>query len=290
MKAIEKVGIAFPSKKDAQQIFAHYDLDRSGALDYKEFTGMVIQDKTNPMAKTATYGGGYGAKAPPKEAGNAGELFQKLKAKLATRGARGMIGLGKQFRIFDDNNSRSLDNDEFKKAMTEQMLGFSQTDIQTLFNYFDRSGDGSVDYDEFIRTIRGPMNNFRKRLVAQAFKKIDKDGSGFVDVNDIKGTYNASRHPDVIQGKKTEDEILMEFLETFETHHNIANSSAPDHIVTLEEFEEYYNNVSASVDNDQYFELMINNAWKMNEGDKSYSKGWSNAEDKPKGKSLQSSA
>jgi Ca2+-binding EF-hand superfamily protein len=129
------------------------------------------------------------------------------------------------------------------------------------------------------------MNNFRKRLVQQAFKKIDKDGSGFVDINDIRGTYNASRHPDVIQGKKTEDDILMEFLETFEAHHNIMDSSAPDHIVTQEEFEEYYNNVSASCDNDQYFELMINNAWKMNEGDRSYSKGWANKEEQPKGKS-----
>jgi hypothetical protein len=54
----------------------------------------------------------------------------------------------------------------------------------------------------------------------------------------------------VIQGKKTEEDILMEFLETFEVHHNIANSTAPDHVVTKEEFEEYYNNISSSIDND----------------------------------------
>lgn len=114
------------------------------------------------------------------------------------------------------------------------------------------------------------MNNFRKKLVLQAFNKIDRDKSGFVELSDIKGVYNASRHPDVIQGKKTEEDVLLEFLETFETHHNISNSTAPDHIVTKEEFEEYYNNISASIDNDQYFELMINNAWKLNESDKTY--------------------
>lgn len=42
------------------------------------------------------------------------------------------------------------------------------------------------------------MNNFRKKLVGQAFKKIDRDGSGFLEMADIKGLYNASRHPDVI--------------------------------------------------------------------------------------------
>jgi hypothetical protein len=59
-------------------------------------------------------------------------------------------------------------------------------------------------------------------------------------------------------------------------------STAPDHIVTKEEFEEYYNNISSSVDNDQYFELMITNAWKINEADKKYQKGWA-AEDSGKG-------
>ena len=57
-----------------------------------------------------------------------------------------------------------------------------------------------------------------------------------------------------MSGKKTEEQILLEFLETFETHHNLRNNTAPDHIVTKEEFEEYYANISASIDNDQYFE------------------------------------
>ena len=152
------------------------------------------------------------------------DLLAKVRTKLASRGARGIIGMGKQIRIFDDNNNRSLEFHEFTKAMKEQMLGLTDSEIKALFDAFDRNRDGSVDYDEFIRVLRGPMNNFRKKLAMQAFNKIDKDKSGFVDIQDIKGVYNASRHPDVIQGKKTEDEILMEFLQTFETHHNIVNS------------------------------------------------------------------
>jgi len=33
--------------------------------------------------------------------------------------------------------------------------------------------------------------------------------------------------------------------------------------VTIEEFEEYYANVSASIDDDAYFETMMSNAWKL---------------------------
>lgn len=50
------------------------------------------------------------------------------------------------------------------------------------------------------------------------------------------------------------------------------NPEKMDNKVTLQEFMEYYNNVSASIDNDQYFDLMLTNAWNLN--DRSYSKGW----------------
>lgn len=94
------------------------------------------------------------------------------------------------------------------------------------------------------------MNPARKKVVAQCYQKLDKDGSGWVDINDLRGVYNAKKHPDLIAGKKTEDQILNEFLETFETAHSMRNNDAPNYVVTKEEFEEYYNNISASVDND----------------------------------------
>ena len=108
-----------------------------------------------------------------------------------------------------------------------------------------------------------------------AFKKIDRDGSGILDLNDIKGVYNAANHPEVKSGKKMEDEILGEFLETFEAHHNMNGGGGRDRRVTPEEFIEYYNNVSASIDNDQYFELMMINAWKLL-GEAPRKPAWSN--------------
>lgn len=73
--------------------------------------------------------------------------------------------------------------------------------------------------------------------------------------------------------------MLGEFLETFEQHHNLRNNNQADGRVTLEEFVEYYTNVSASIDDEMYFSQMMNMAWNLS-GDassyKKYEKSWAN--------------
>ena len=135
--------------------------------------------------------------------------------------------------------------------------------MRIVFQTFDRDNSGLVDYDEFLRALRGEMSERRKKLVMQVYDKLDIDKSGIIDINDIKYTYNVKNHPDVKSGKKSEEDVYGEFLETFETHHNI-NKGSRDKRVTREEFLEYYANISMSIDNDDYFELMMTNAWKLN--------------------------
>ena len=65
------------------------------------------------------------------------------------------------------------------------------------------------------------MNAFRRNLAEKAFRIMDKDKSGTLNIDDIKGVYNGKLHPDVKAGKKTEEEILGEFLDTFELHYSL---------------------------------------------------------------------
>lgn len=144
--------------------------------------------------------------------------MENLRTRLGKRGARGISGISKKFKIADDNRSGSLDKEEFKKAMHDFRIGMSDSQVAKCFNIFDRDGSGEVSYEEFLRIIRGEMNSFRKGIAMKAYKIMDSDGSGQLDINDIRQTYNAKHHPDVKAGKRTEDEILGEFLDTFEDH------------------------------------------------------------------------
>lgn len=104
---------------------------------------------------------------------------------------------------------------------------------------------------------------------------MDSDKSGKVDINDIRQTYNAKKHPDVMSGKRSEDEVLHEFLETFEQSYcnQKGHNDARDGVIQVEEWLEYYNSVSMSIDDDEYFALMMNNAWNL-DGKKVTKKGW----------------
>jgi calcyphosin len=189
------------------------------------------------------------------------DYMDRIRKKLANRGPRGILGLAKQFQIMDDDGSKTLSLYEFTKACKDFRLDIPETDIKKIFQAIDRDRSGYLDYDELLRALRGPINSFRRNLVDQAWKKVDKNGDGVLDIEDIRGVYSASKHPDVLSGRKTEDNILNEFLETFELNHNLG--TGVDHKVTKEEFFEYYTNVSSSIEDDTYFELMITNAWKL---------------------------
>lgn len=115
------------------------------------------------------------------------------------------MGIGRLFKIFDDDGSKTLCLPEFKKAMTDIRVGLSDREIERLFKIFDTNQGGQIDYEEFLFGVRGEMNDFRRAIAMKAFKVMDKDGSGVLDISDIRGTYNAKKHPEVIQGKKTED-------------------------------------------------------------------------------------
>ncbi|KAJ3604909.1 hypothetical protein NHX12_026960 [Muraenolepis orangiensis] len=91
----------------------------------------------------------------------------------------------------------------------------------------------------------------------EAFRKLDKTGDGIITIEDLKGVYNVKHHPKFQNGELTEDQIFRIFLDSFDSPND------KDGKVTKEEFLNYYCGVSASIDSDVYFILMMKSAWKL---------------------------
>lgn len=140
-----------------------------------------------------------------------------------------------------------------------------------MFNAFDLNHDGTLSISEFLSSVRGQMNQSRLNAVTNAYRVADVHGQG-IDPNDLRNLFHADRHPDVIQGKRSADQVLVEFLETFETSMNCMQRNSRNGSITLEEFIEYYANVSMIIDSDEQFLLVVNNTWNVNGGQDPYKK------------------
>ena len=160
----------------------------------------------------------------------------------------------------DDGRDLKLDREDLKWGLYDIGISLDDDQFDALMSLFDRNKDGLISLAEFLTTIRGEMNEKRMGFVKLAFGLIDKDGSGQITKEDLASAYDFSKNPEVISGEITEDDAAMLFLSNFER-------SSVDGIVTYPEFVEYYRDISAEIDDDDYFELMMRNAWHISGGE-----------------------
>ena len=181
-------------------------------------------------------------------------MINNVRKALLDRGVYGIRGLAKVFAGLDENGNRALNVEDFKWGLYNYGIYLNDEELRTLANAFDRNG--LVSFDEFLNVVKGKMNERRLKLVALAYEKLDKNGDGQVTLDDIARLYEASNHPEVRAGRRTEDQVFNQFISMWDTE-------KPDGKVTLREFARYYEDLSGGIDSDEYFEAVIRNAWKL---------------------------
>lgn len=227
-------------------LFRRYDMDCTGYVSAEEFGRLLLKPEGDYVSKAKS-------------------AIARCREVLSYRagGFPALQNMYRQFRIADRDRSGHLSREEFNIAMDTffayYKVTFTPAEKNSLFAFFDRENSDSISYDEWIRAIRGEMNEFRANWVKQAFSILDQNGSGTITVDEIMTHYNVSDNPGVKTGKVTPQAAFKVFMNSQDINE--------DGTITFEEFMESYQWVSASIDHDNYFELMMRNAWHIHGGE-----------------------
>lgn len=250
-QSLETLGCVF-KEAEVTALFSKFDKDSNGKLDYEEFANAF-----------AIKGSGSNPNVNPvfsSEREKPNQVLDKVKQLLLKRGAHGIRGLGLIFRRMDNNGDKKLDRYEFQWGLKETGHDVTPSEFERVFKYFDKNNNGQINYDEFLVALRGDLNQRRQNLVDMAFAKLDRTNDGVVTVADLVDTYNVEFHPKFKSGEMSKKDILQDFMKQWD-------GANQDGKVEKWEFRDYYRDVSASIDDDDYFELSIRNAWHLAGGE-----------------------
>ncbi len=167
-------------------------------------------------------------------------------------GPRSWVGLTRAFK--QASPSGGLNREEFAAVLSAFGLSVSPKEVELIFRAFDANNDGSISYDEFMSELRGELRGQRLATVQKAFDRIDARGAGRVPLSEISRAFNAHADQRVVNGDISPAQAVQDFMSTFDFEDS-------EGLVSWRDFLEYYTCVSATVESDSVFTLMVWNTW-----------------------------
>ena len=190
------------------------------------------------------------------------ELNLQFKMHIQSKGGLGLRNLKRVLNQYDYNGNKKLDATEFEQALAGFGLFPKKVELQALMKFYDVDGDGSISYEEFLSGLRDDLSERRSAMVEKAFRIMDRDNSGAITVSDVAHMYDVTCHKDFIEGNKTKEEIIGEFLDTFD-----GARGNNDGVISKQEWFDYYTDLGVSLPSDDYFCQMMESTWGISENE-----------------------
>ena len=184
-----------------------------------------------------------------------------LRKRVFSRGPRSIMSLRRTFMLYDDEKNNNLSFKQFNKFINDFRLNITDEEKKKIFNNFDKNNTETINYTELIKGLVGEMNKYRNKIIEKVFEKLDKQNTGKVSFDTIINSYDPYKHPQVLSGERNAQEVLCRFIDLFEYHFNLLNPDKDNEEVTKDEFIEFYNYISACIDDDKYFENVMSRVW-----------------------------
>ena len=194
--------------------------------------------------------------------------IKKLRNLLANRGMKSIFIIQRMLYIYDKNQSGEIPFEKLCDIFEIYNINIAREEIFEFFEFLDKEHKGLIKYNDLIMILINNVNENRIILIQNLFDKIRK-GKEYILLNDIKKYFNPDKYPDVLEQKKTSDEIAFDFIDSLEIFKeyniNLKNESIINGIMTYNDFENYFKEISLSIIDDKIFDYIINFCWEVDD-------------------------
>ena len=161
----------------------------------------------------------------------------------------------------EDRMYKTISYIDFQSCIQESKISIENSIIKDFYDVLDITEQNRVSTEKILNHIRGFLNERRKLITTEIFYKLNPNNKNYCEINKIKNSFNVRNHPDVLKGKKSENQIINEFFFTFDT---FLKYKGRYNQISLDDFIEYYSPISASIPNDEIFIEILNKVWSLN--------------------------
>jgi Ca2+-binding EF-hand superfamily protein len=184
-------------------------------------------------------------------------ILHEVQEAVKARGVDAFWNLRDFFRQFERRNlsSGKIDREDMKACLMDWGIATSFHYLDTIMDMCDDTKMGLIDVREMLSVLRGPISPRRENLIRQVFEALDKNRERVVPVSEVSANFSGAGHPLVTIGGFSEKDALNHLLKSFEV-----KGVLPPKIV-YEKLFEYYADLSAAMEDDDYFEDVMRSNW-----------------------------
>lgn len=191
------------------------------------------------------------------------KTFDVLLYKLQRFGAKGILKLSASLRKYDTDLSNLITIDEYQASLEELRIDFTPEEIRGMFRYLESpKREGFMDYALLIRDLTSGMSATRRDIIRSTFDRFDAAQIRSVDLKQLKTLFNPRNHYDVKNGRRHADEVMDDFFACIDLFVGIQRGVSS---VNSEQFLEFWEHLSPSVQTDAEFETLLRNCFRYNE-------------------------
>eukprot|EP00903_Cladosiphon_okamuranus_P011643 g10951.t1 len=240
-------------QRELESLFDRYDQDCSNTIDYKQFCDHLFEMGEH-IAMNST----------------SRSMIERFKGQIFERGGVGGLRvLRGHLESMDTEGSGLLERSQLTQGLANFGIDVDDGpggDIEKIMGFFDRDVIGRIIVREFHRGLRGNMPKRRQLVVKDAYERLAANFGGTVTLDVVQRCYDPASHPDVASGRMSPDDAFDDLTAALRQQsggggENVGGGDGHGEVVLFCDFIDYFRDLSAAIENDEYFQEVVLNAW-----------------------------